>query len=177
MTLFFTLPLINFNHLLYPVKISSVFSTLLKSIGLFDLKWHRTDRSVDDIKVPREPLKSIWYHQLSKRSRGTLMSSTDQSVPCHFKFNTPDVSLNTIELCWPCPSLPWIESDEQSIDMCRFPYSTTPNMLTRQPSRIHHNNKWIFKDIQAYNLLLLMHSKIRRPFQKWQMYYIHKKSP
>ncbi len=34
------------------------------------------------------------------------------------------------------------------------PYSTAPDTLTRQPSHIHHNNQWIFKDIQAYNLLL-----------------------
>ncbi len=35
-------------------------------LGVFDLKWHRTDRAVYDFKVPREPLKSTWYQQLSR---------------------------------------------------------------------------------------------------------------
>ncbi len=78
------------------------------------------------------------------------------SSPCPFKCQqallTP--SLSSVE--W------W--ADHRCVDS----FSTAPDTLTRQPSHIHYNNHWIFKDIQAYSITCCcrctqsMCSKIRR---------------
>ncbi len=37
---------------------SALFTSHMQTKSVFDLKWRRTDRSVDDIKLQRERLKS-----------------------------------------------------------------------------------------------------------------------
>ncbi len=78
------------------------------------------------------------------------------------------------QCCFKClwalltPPLSW--SDEQTIDMSRLiPYSTAPDTLMCQASHIHHNNQWIVKDIQAYNLLLYKHDskKVGTRYKLW----------
>ncbi len=56
-------------------------------LGAFDFKRRCTERSVYDIKVPRETFESIGSVLLSYRSRGTLMSYTDHSVQRRLKSN------------------------------------------------------------------------------------------
>ncbi len=53
-------------------------------------------------------------------------------------------ALNANELCWPHPSLPW--SDEQNIDMCRFPI---------QPLQI----RWRISHL-AFTIIINEYSKI-----------------
>ncbi len=101
-------------HLLYPVKISSVFSTL---------------------------------------------------------FFLVHVALYVSELCWLRPSLPW--SDEQTIDMCRFPIRLLQILwcVRHLAITIIINEYWkIYKRITCCcRRTQSMRSKICRPFQKWRM--------
>ncbi len=64
---------------------------VLETWGVFDLMRRCADRSVYDIKVPREHLESWLLHMPCNHSRGTLMSYTDRSAQRHIKSNTPIV--------------------------------------------------------------------------------------
>ncbi len=53
---------------------------VLETRGAFDFKRRCIERSVYDIKVPREPFENTRIHLLSYRSRGTSMSLAEHSV-------------------------------------------------------------------------------------------------
>ncbi len=68
----------------------------------------------------------LWLKFLSGSVKNTFF--TRQNQLCFQQADLVHVALNASELCWLRPSLPW--SDEQTIDMCRFPIQPLQNMLS-----------------------------------------------